>query len=168
FRKKYGPGDVMVWRNYTQNYEYDATGNILEMRHGAGTGSWTRDYIYESSNNRLKTTEAGGQTYTYPHHPQHGFMTAMPHLQVMNWNFRDELQAVAQQRRIDGGTPETTFYVYDSEGLRVRKVTENAAIAGVVATRKSERLYIGDIEVYREHSGVSSGLERRTVHVMDN
>ncbi|MBC7900714.1 MAG: RHS repeat-associated core domain-containing protein, partial [Saprospiraceae bacterium] len=168
FLKRYGAGDAMAWRNYTQNYRYDQTGNILEMNHSAGTGSWTRDYVYESGNNRLNTTEVGGQTYTYPHHPQHGFMTAMPHLQVMNWNFEDELQAVAEQQRIDGGTPETTYYVYDSGGERVRKVTENAGNPGVVPTRKSERLYIGAVEVYREHSGVNAGLERKSLHVMDD
>ncbi|MGB7208380.1 MAG: SpvB/TcaC N-terminal domain-containing protein [Pyrinomonadaceae bacterium] len=168
FLKKYGAGDAMAWRNYTQNYRYDATGNILEMNHSAGIGSWTRDYVYDSGNNRLNTTEVGGQTYTYPHHPQHGFMTAMPHLQVMNWNFKDELQAVAQQKRIDGGTPETTYYVYDSGGQRVRKVTEKSADAGVTPTRKSERLYIGGVEVYREQSGVNSGLERTSLHVMDD
>lgn len=168
FLKKYNAGDALAWRNYTQNYRYDGTGNILEMKHAAGTGSWTRDYVYESSNNRLKTTQVIGQTYTYPHHPQHGFITAMPHLQVLNWNFKDELQAVAQQKRSDGGTPETTFYVYDAAGERVRKVTENAANAGVTPTRKSERLYVGGVEVYREHSGVNSGLERLTLHVMDD
>lgn len=168
FLKKYGVGDAMAWRKYTQNYLYDATGNILEMNHSAGIGSWTRDYVYQSGNNRLKTTKVGGQTYTYPHHPQHGFITAMPHLQVMDWNFKDELQAVAQQRRSDGGTPETTYYVYDSGGQRVRKVTENAANPGVTPTRKSERLYIASTEVYREQSGVNAGLERRTLHVMDD
>ena len=168
FLKKYGAGDALAWRNYTQNYRYDATGNILEMNHSVGTGSWTRDYVYESNNNRLNTTEVGSQTYTYPHHLQHGFVTFMPHLQVMNWNFRDELQAVAQQRRTDGGTPETTYYVYDSDGQRVRKVTENAANPGATPTRKSERLYIGGVEVYREHSGVNAGMERKTLHVMDD
>ena len=46
----------------------------------AGTGSWTRVYVYESGNNRLNTTEVGGQTYTYPHHPQHGFDGGRYHL----------------------------------------------------------------------------------------
>lgn len=168
FLKKYNPGDTLAWRAYTQSYQYDAVGNILQLHHDAGVGTWTRDYAYESSNNRLKTTQIDAETYTYAHHAQHGFMTAMPHLPVMNWNFRDELQAVAQQKRNDGGTPETTYYVYDSAGERVRKVTENAANPGVTPTRKTERLYIGGIEIYREHSGVNSGLERVSLHVMDD
>jgi RHS repeat-associated protein len=168
FLKRYNAGDALAWRNYTQHYQYDAVGNILEMKHVAGLGSWTRDYVYESGSNRLSSTEVGGQTYTYPHHAQHGFITAMPHLQVMRWNFRDELQAVAKQRRNDGGTPETTYYVYDSSGQRVRKVTENSANAGVTPTRKNERLYLGSVEVYREQSGTNASLERLSVHVMDD
>ncbi|MEP6901374.1 MAG: SpvB/TcaC N-terminal domain-containing protein, partial [Actinomycetota bacterium] len=168
FLKEFNAGDAFAWRNYTQNYRYDSVGNILEMNHSAGVEIWTRNYFYENTNNRLKNTEVGANTYIYPHHPQHGFITAMPHLQVMNWNFKDELQTVAQQKRIDGGTPETTYYVYDSGGQRVRKITENTANPGITPTRKSERLYVGGVEIYREQSGVNSGLERKTLHIMDD
>lgn len=169
FLKKYNANDPLAWRSYTQNYRYDAVGNILQMNHSAGAaGSWTRDYSYETINNRLKTTQVGAQIYAYPHHPEHGFITAMPHLQRMNWNFKDELQSVARQKRIDGGTPETTYYVYDSSGQRIRKVTENAANPGVTPTKKCERIYLGGAEIYREQSGTNAGLERQTLHVMDD
>ncbi len=157
--------DPMAMRNYTQRYQYDFVGNIEEMRHEAGaTGSWTRDYVYESKNNRLKNTTIGGQTYQYPHHAQHGFMVEMPHLQMMAWTFKEELQATSKQRRTDGGTPETTYYVYDGSGQRVRKITENQADAGFIPAMKEERLYIGGFEVYRNQNG----LERETLHVMDD
>lgn len=171
FLKSYSPGDPMQWRNYTQKYRYDAVGNIEQMRHIANGGDWTRDYEYETGNNRLKHTilgENGDNTYNYTHHPTHGFMTGMPHLQVMEWNFNDELQAVSRQLVTNGGTPETTYYVYDGEGQRVRKVTENQAAAGIEPTKKSERFYVGGIEIYREHSGTDSGLERTTLHIMDD
>src|SRR6185369_13448813 len=79
-----------------------------------------------------------------------------------------QLQAVSQQVTKNGGTPETTYYVYDANGERVRKVTELAAISGVTPKRKSERLYIGGVEVYREHTGVNAGLERTSLHIMDD
>ncbi|MCB9283907.1 MAG: insecticidal toxin complex protein [Lewinellaceae bacterium] len=167
FLKQYSPGDDLVWRNYTQRYQYDAVGNILEMRHVASGGNWTRTYDYKTQNNRLKTTTVGSLVYNYPHHTAHGFFTAMPHLQVMNWNFRDELQAVAKQQ-MNTGTPETTYYVYDSSGQRVRKVTENQAQANNTPTKKEERLYMGGIEVYKKHTGNHSGLIRITLHVMDD
>ncbi|MEL6942330.1 MAG: RHS repeat-associated core domain-containing protein, partial [Bacteroidota bacterium] len=126
-------------------------------------GNWTRNYSYEENTNRLVQTQVGGQTYDYPHHREHGFINALPHLQVMQWNFKDELQAVAKQN-IQGEIPETTYYVYDASGQRIRKVTEHQG----GASKKSERLYLGGIEIYKQHSGAYSGLERTTLHIMDD
>ncbi|MCF8374253.1 MAG: hypothetical protein K9H64_21710 [Bacteroidales bacterium] len=41
-------------KNYTQEYRYDELGNIEQMR---SVGDWTRDYYYETTNNRLKNSE---------------------------------------------------------------------------------------------------------------
>ncbi|SFK87077.1 RHS repeat-associated core domain-containing protein [Nitrosomonas aestuarii] len=164
FLRNLSPGDPMAWRNYRQQYQYDAVGNIQQMRHTANGGSWTRDYAYETNNNRLMLTIVGSHTYTYPHHVQHGFMTSMPHLSLMSWNFKDELQAVARQV-VNNGVPETTYYVYDGSGQRVRKVTENP---GGGTSIKDERLYLGGVEIYRKRSGNNVGLERTTLHVMDD
>lgn len=164
FLRNLNPGDPMAWRNYSQQYQYDGVGNILQMQHIANGGSWTRDYEYEADNNRLNNTTVGNSTYTYPHHEQHGFMNSMPHLSVMEWNFKDELQAVAQQVVNGGVPPETTFYVYDGSGERVRKVTENSGGASI----KDERLYLGGVEIYRKRTGANAGLERITLHVMDD
>ena len=173
FLKNYRPGDDLAWRNYTQSYAYDGAGNITKMKHLANGGSWTRNYEYSETNNRLIKTTVGADNsvfdYThYRHHPQHGFMTGMPHLQVMEWNFKEELSAVARQRREDGGTPETTYYVYDAEGQRVRKVTENTAGPGDTPTKKCERIYVDGIEIYRDYTGNHPGLERKTLHIMDD
>lgn len=168
FLKKYSPNDTMAWRTYTQLYKYDAVGNIEQMKHLANGGGWTRSYQYEAKNNRLKSTNVNGQAYLYPHHPQHGFITEMPHLKLMQRNVKDELHAVAKQQRNDGGMPETTYYVYDAEGQRVRKVTETQAAPGAVPTKKSERIYLDGIEIYRHYSGSKKGLQRTTVHVMDD
>ena len=167
FLKKYGAGDAMTWRNYSQQYQYDSVGNILQMRHAAKDGNWTRDYQYEQKNNRLQQTQVGEQIYQYPHHEQHGFIKAMPHLQRMDWNFRDELQAVARQKITDGSIPETTYYVYDAKGQRVRKITDNACVTSEATTPKSERLYLGTLEIYRVHSGKDKGLERTSLHVTE-
>ena len=58
FLKSYSPGDDMAFRNYTQKYTYDPVGNILETNHDAAGGDWTRQYEYETNNNRLKTYSA--------------------------------------------------------------------------------------------------------------
>jgi hypothetical protein len=71
-------------QNYTQNYAYDEVGNILQLQHSAATtGSYTRDYTYNTSNNRLLSTQIGSDTYTYGYHSAHGFINSMPHLTVL-------------------------------------------------------------------------------------
>lgn len=168
FLKQYSQGDLMAWRNYTQQYSYDGVGNLDEMRHIAAAGNWTRSYDYAVDSNRLLSTTVGPETYNYQYHPEHGFITRMPHLQVMKWDFKDELQAAARQSVIDG-SPETTWYVYDGTGKRCRKITENQAAAGIEPTRKSERLYVGGVEVYRDYgAGGAVDLERKSLHVMDD
>ncbi len=163
FLKQYSPNNEMALRNYTQSYQYDGVGNIMQMKHVANGGSWTRDYAYETNNNRLQNTTVGNQTYTYTHHPAHGYITQMPHLPIMQWNFKDELKA-SSRGVVNNGIPETTHYVYDGGGQRVRKVTENEG----GSAKKDERIYLGGVEVYRKHNGTNAGLERVTLHVMDD
>ncbi len=174
FMHQMNPGDPMAMRNYIQSYQYDAVGNILQMKHttdGNSANWWTRNYEYEAINNRLKNTKVGqgmnSFTYLYPHHPQHGFMTAMPHLEEMGWNFKEELIKTIRQRRTDGGTPETTYYQYDGQGQRIRKITENQADAGITPTKKEERIYIAGYELYKKHSNPYAGLKRISLSLMD-
>ena len=103
---------------------------------------------------------------------QHGNMTPMPHLASLTWDEDDRLRSTARQATA-GGTPQTTFYAYDGGGQRVRKVTDRPAArppAGrTAASRKSERIYLGSIEIYREYAadGTTVTLERETLHVAD-
>jgi len=167
YMQQLNPGDPMAMRNYTQSYQYDAVGNILQMRHQASGNAWVRNYNYQGANNRLISTQIGANTYLYPHHAQHGFMTAMPHLEDIGWNFKEELVKTIRQRRTDGGTPETTYYQYDGQGQRIRKLTENAADSGATPSKKDERIYIAGYELYKQHSGTDAGLERTSLSLMD-
>lgn len=166
YMKQVNPGDPIAMQNYTQRYAYDAVGNILQMDHKATGNNWTRDYFYQTSNNHLTSTKVGTNTYRYTHHPKHGFMTAMPHLEEMEWNFKEELIKTIRQRRTDGGTPETTYYQYDGQGRRIRKITENQADFGIPPTKKEERIYLGDFELYQKHSGKDAGLKRESLSLM--
>jgi RHS repeat-associated protein len=168
FLTNYNPNDSLAWQNYTQSYAYDPVGNLQQIAHTvAGGVGWTRGYTYNPIKYRLTNTTVGANTYAYTYHPQHGFMTSMPQLQVMTWNFKDQLQAVAAQK-VNSGTPETTWYVYDGKGQRVRKITENSAAAGATPTKKCERIYVGEVEVYTQYTGANAGLDRTTLHVMDD
>ncbi|MCK4790245.1 MAG: hypothetical protein KAV87_41290 [Desulfobacteraceae bacterium] len=178
------PGDCNAMGNYTQWYDYDSVGNILAMRHQAGSGGWGRCYQYANDSNRLLSTGRRNDIHTpcptpYGDEPvylehytydAHGSMTTMPHLPLMRWDFKDQLQASTRQVVNNGGTPEITYYVYDAAGQRVRKVTERQAGPGGTPRKKNERIYLGGFEVYREYDGDGENreMERETLRVMDN
>ncbi|HRI07001.1 MAG TPA: RHS repeat-associated core domain-containing protein [Nannocystaceae bacterium] len=76
----------------------------------------------------------------------------------LTWDPQDRLQKTDHQ---GGGV---TYYVYDSAGMRVRKVHLNQA-----ATTAKERYYLGPWETYRETTDLQGtptlDLERETLHV---
>ena len=65
----------------------------------------------------------------------------------------------------DGGTPETTWYVYDAGGQRVRKVTERQATAA--DARRSASISAASRST-ASTTGARSRLERETLHIMDD
>lgn len=160
------PQNGQAMRRYTEQYEYDEVGNILNLIHQAQGGDWTRSYTHEATSllesayksNRLTRTTVNGTTeqYTYD---VHGNMTSMPHLARMDWDCEDQLQ------RIDLGGGGVAYYVYDAHGQRVRKVIDKQN-----GMRQKERIYLGGYEVYREYDGNGAAvtLERQTLQVMDD
>lgn len=172
FLKQHAQGDNMAMRPYTQQYQYDKAGNIMQMSHVAAGGNWTRDYTYDALNNRLLSTQLGQNAnlfnYAYSSHPKHGFITSLPHLTLMQWNFKEELQAISTQQ-VNSGKPETTYYVYDASGRRVRKITDQAIAGAGNAPKKSQRIYLGVIEIYREYDNAQNvSLQRISYHVTDD
>jgi RHS repeat-associated protein len=176
------PGDGNAMGRYVQRYVYDEVGNFLEMTHH-GTDpahpGWTRPYRHKEPSllepgrvsNRL--THASASDGTTPQafgYDAHGNITSMPELPLMRWDHRDQLQASARQAVSNGGTPETTYYVYDAAGQRVRKVSERQAGAGQTPMRMRERVYLGGFEIYRTYAadGATVELERETLHIMDD
>jgi len=160
-------------RTYTEEYEYDLLGNIKSLTHhfktqsGIGNG-WKRlyRYAYEDDHanrtNRLVSTRLPGDsdegpfsaTYDYD---QYGNMISMPHLANLEWNFMDQLQ------QVDLGGGGVAYYVYGVSGKRIRKVIER------LGTTRSERIYLGGLEFYRERVGNNAPhFERQTIFISDN
>lgn len=159
--------DTNAVRKYTELYEYDDCGNIKQMRHIATNANWTRRYHYEyqddpaNNTNRLKSTSLPSDPDSGPYsaiyqHDLHGNMTKMPHLDELVWNFMDQLKEV----NLDGGGK--AYYVYGLGGNRIRKVIER------IGGKKSERIYLGAVEIYREYQNNDKKLERNTLHISDN
>jgi len=176
------PGDGQAMGTYTERYDYDTAGNLLQVIHNGSnpvSPGWTRTYTYNEASllelakvsNLLSSTAVSGsviwnEPYAYD---AHGNMTAMPQLQALQWDFNDQLFLTRRQAvnadDADGAlhAGERTYYVYNAAGQRVRKVTESAAGA-----KTKESFYLGALEIHREYNGGgNTKLERQTLHVLD-
>ena len=185
------PSNSDAMSNYTEVYSYDLAGNIRSTQHFMSDRhypGWMRTYAYEQSsvlepakkNNVLTSTEARGRTENYKHEGvagDQGNVTHMPHLDVMNWDSLKQLRSTAQQVA-NVGMPETTYYVYDASGKRVRTVTEREGGTTGQPNPPSimrERLYLNTLEIYREYptprgtnpTPPPPSLERTTLNIMD-
>ncbi|MDT7808809.1 MAG: hypothetical protein QOJ70_2622 [Acidobacteriota bacterium] len=160
------PNDAQAMRHYEESYEYDPVGNMLKLAHAAVNGSWTRTYNYDepnpvASNNRLTSTDTGATHEQYVC-DAHGNVVRMPHLPLMEWDFKDQLR-VTQRQVVNNVAAEKTYYVYNATGARVRKITERQN-----GTKKQERIYLSAFELYREYDGGGSTvLERETLNLMN-
>jgi RHS repeat-associated protein len=178
------PGDADNLIQYTETYSYDTLGNIIALKHFATDASlagWTRQYVYaekdlldpSKTNNRLSKTIVGQVTETYGYDDdagRHGCMTSMPGYSRLGWDFNDRLQCSAKQNVAAGATPETTWYVYNASGTRVRKVTESfTKDTSSTPVKLKETQYLGDCDIYRVYSGDGKTikLETSTSHVRE-
>ena len=150
--------DITALRNYLQQYEYDFSGNLLNMVHSSGTGpftnQWTRQFFPNVANNRLDSSQVGTVTENYSY-DVHGNMISIPGLPTLNWDFNDQL------RSIDLGGGGTVYYTYDGKGNRARKVVER--LGGI----KEERMYLDTAELFIRRQGPVTKLERWSLHIMD-
>ncbi|KAL2802677.1 hypothetical protein BJX63DRAFT_437639 [Aspergillus granulosus] len=179
--RHYLPGDGNAMRTYTEKFCYDSVGNFLQINHRSSdtNASWTRKYNYNQPSqldpnqvgNRLTSMTIGSVTehYSYDGNAgKHGNMTSMPQLQLIEWNYKDQLRATSRQRCNDDGPRETTYYTYDAKGARVRKVTQNSC-----GQMTKQRIYLGEFESLREYSLYGDlddpvKKEQQTIHIMDD
>jgi RHS repeat-associated protein len=178
-------GDGNAMGTYAETYVYDKVGNILSISRASSDSkhpSWKCTYSYNESSqlepgkrsNRLSSTTVGSVTENYRYDVpagSHGNITAMPHLPVMRWDFRDQLSATSKQIVTNGSTLETTYYVYDSTGHRIRKVTERQSTPGATPLSPicmNKHIYLDSLEIFRNFNsanGVDISLERVTLKV---
>ncbi|MCF2490256.1 SpvB/TcaC N-terminal domain-containing protein [Dyadobacter sp. CY347] len=161
-------------RNYIQTYTYDAAGNILRMRHRAGTENmserWTRHYQYSMRSNRLLATQVGGDSVydhyvdeqvsgsvtlsdRYPYDSHGNMLNAAGNGYATRWDHRDMIS------HIDLGGGGDAFYHYDSSKQRTRKYIKRQNIGGY-----SERIYLGGYELYRRYGLANEIIEETETH----
>jgi RHS repeat-associated protein len=147
-------------RNYTQHYLYDPVGNIKQMQHVAGKGSWTRHYEYEADSNRLKKTRLGSDQINaiVYHYDTHGSMLNLNNVAdeyKLHWDSNDMIQHI----NLGGGGD--AFYDYGSDKERTRKrIVQDNVI--------EERIYLGGMEVFKKFDANGVIVEEiETHHLFD-
>ena len=174
------PGDGTAMARYRERYAYDEVGNLLCVTHRCADPAqdgWRQAYRYEEPSLLTPHRHGNRLTSAGPVRPdralgrfcydEQGNTTTVPGAMALDWDQNDRLRATTagptgRDDRV------TTYYVYDAAGQRVRKVNRRAARSGTAAIR-SERVYVGALEVYREYDGNGDvTLERESLHVLDD
>jgi uncharacterized protein (TIGR02594 family) len=77
----------------------------------------------------------------------------MPHLTNIGWDYLDQLHSA-------GNGTFTSYYNYDAEGKRTRKVVDKGTVV-------EHRYYFGEYEIYDKYVNGVLDTERTTVHLND-
>jgi len=167
------PTNGSAMQPFIEYYEYDAAGNMLQMKHTAGVGTftnyWTRNFTIDTGSNHTTVSDIGsdgGSSESYTYDNRGNITAGMNHLYTpspaddnMFYNEENRLEQVLITADI------TAYYQYDASGQRVRKVKENTASGGHTHIRK----YIGQWELYDKlDSGGGVLLERESLNIMDD
>ncbi|KAM3416066.1 hypothetical protein BST61_g9551 [Cercospora zeina] len=166
------PGNVIAgsiatgMKRFEETYTYDEHDNMTILDHkidDAKSAGWSRKMAYGTqtmgtrtfTGNRLVSSSMGklNEAYTYD---KSGNMISMPHMSKVVWDVSNRMRSSAVQVTTSG-VPETTWYVYNSAGQRVRKITERSRESATETARKlSEHVYVDDYDLYQEYSGLGN------------
>ncbi|QRM90339.1 hypothetical protein FG167_14205 [Lacinutrix sp. WUR7] len=159
--------DLNALQNYTQSYVYDKVGNILRWKH-LGNAPYTRDYQYDyftapnpsknlfGTSNRLVKTVQGNKTTEFDYDEAGNILQLSNHQNPMDWNFKH------QPVFMDFTTTKQAHYTYYASGERIRKILLN----GTRVT--AERIFLGNLEIYREWQGNTITKEQTSFHIADD
>ncbi len=146
---------------YTETYDYDPMGNLLELGYVADSGPWTRRFGVDSArNNRLTSLEQGSATHSFDY-DGNGNMVRQNTERHYTWDHADRLIGFAI--RPDGSSHASVEarYLYDAGGMRVKKwVRANGTGAG------ESTVYIDG--VFEHYTDNDTGPANNRLHVMDD
>ncbi|NEQ05878.1 MAG: sugar-binding protein [Moorea sp. SIO4E2] len=152
--------------NYTRRYSYDHGGNLDQIAH-QGTTPRTRNLTVSETSNRAVDSELlEGNRDIDQFFDANGNQIQMPGIDPVRWNYRDNIANVTIIDRDDSNN-DAEYYVYDSSGRRVRKVTECYGSGGTM-THIEEVIYLGGLEIRLSRQGETVTEERHCLRVMDD
>ncbi|KPM39841.1 hypothetical protein AK830_g6749 [Neonectria ditissima] len=169
-KKRFTPADHRLV-NCVESYSYDAADNIKEIHHqlqDKSIPSWSRKYFYEEDiqiqagkkGNRLSRIVNGCIVDNYGYSGsagQIGCMTSMPGYSRLEWDSSGKLKSISRQQ-VSGSDaiPEKTWYVYNRDGVRTRKVTERLGRQ----SKLKQTLFLQSAEIYTKTGGEKPPLVR--------
>jgi RHS repeat-associated protein len=153
-------------RAYTQDYAYDAAGNLTALGHSARGGDSRRVFGLQPGTNRLATMTVGHTSYGYVFDPA-GNLVRENTDRHLEWDHADRLRVFRNQVATASGGARLAEpsrhaqYFYDGEGQRVLTVVRRQG--GAAETT----LYVGGL--FERHGWTEHGQPRHTarLHVMD-
>jgi RHS repeat-associated protein len=152
--------DLTKARAYTEQYRYDAMGNMLQLRHRNEPGGFTREFTVETANNRLHRMQIGDTDYGYTFDAS-GNMRSEMTSRHFEWNHSDQMKVFRTQT--EGAEPSVhAHYFYDASGQRVKKIVRKQG--GQVQITH----YVNGWFEHHRWSVQDQAGENNHVHVMDD
>ncbi|RON33991.1 RHS repeat domain-containing protein [Pseudomonas brassicacearum] len=142
------PGDPNNRLNYSQHYDYDHGGNLIELRHVRAGASHTHKMCINSTSNRGVRWKSGDEPDFNKLFDRHGNLQDLQPGKALQWNSLDQLESVTLVKRDDGPNDEE-FYRY-SQGVRVYKRHETHTPS---LTHFQEVIYLPGLEIRTRDNG---------------
>jgi insecticidal toxin complex protein TccC len=138
----FGNNDASRLVPYQRHYDYDAGGNLFEIKH-RGANTCTQELTIESLSNRGIEKRSSGPTLQESF-DANGNLLYLNIGKLLSWNARNQLQETIQIERADNISDKES-YLYDGLGVRVQKT----------------RIYLTETQIHTERVRYLSGVELR-------
>jgi insecticidal toxin complex protein TccC len=144
YRASANPNAVV---NYHEEYDYDAAGNLTELRH-LGVQPFTRRWAIDPTSNRSLLKDDQPPDFAR-HFDANGNLQYLQPGQTMTWDVRNQLSSVSPVVR-EAEDDDTERYLYGGGGKRLRKVRTALAAARTVI---AEVRYLPGLEIHHRPGG---------------
>lgn len=145
---------------YTEQYRYDAMGNMLRLEHHNEPGGYAREITVEVASNRLRRMKIGVDGYDYTF-DANGNLQSEATSRHFEWNHADQMKTFRTQTA--AAEPSVhAHYLYDAAGQRVKKLVRKQG------GRLEVTHYIDGLFEHHRWGGQSQPGENNHVHVMDD
>lgn len=141
------PSDGTKLVPYQERYKYDDSGNLVQLEHTTpqSTLSWTRQYSVSQTSNRVVLDDDGVDSDPDAAYDANGNMVDFEHLRSMDWDWRNKPRCAVLVAR-SGGDDDAQYYIYNSAGQRVRRVTQRLTAGGL---QVEDKVYLDGCELVR-------------------